>query len=148
MNWTKTSRGDWAAYDGRNRYVISRMIAYEPPPPGRTMTKQIYVWRMRINGTQVGGADKCAVWYRVSDAKAYADDLAIKENPDPFEIAMKALPACIAGGLDQPKTVSDLVYQALHELDMYNEGQDGAITARQAAAVRKFVHKFRTTEAM
>ncbi len=65
-----------------------------------------------------------------------------KVNPDPFDVAMKALPACVASGLDRPKTVSDLVYQALHELDMYEEGQDGAITARQAAAVRKFVQRF------
>lgn len=70
-----------------------------------------------------------------------------KRNPGPsFSEAMKAFPACIAGGLDRPETVSDLVYQALHELDMYSEGQDGAITARQAAVVRKFIQKFRTTE--
>jgi hypothetical protein len=68
------------------------------------------------------------------------------QNPDPFDVAFKAFPACIVGGLDRPKTVSDLVYQALHELDMFEEGQDGAITARQAAVVRKFVEKFRTTE--
>lgn len=65
---------------------------------------------------------------------------------DLFREAMKEFPACIAGGLDRPKTVSDLVYQALHELDMYEEGQDGAITSRQAKAVRKFIEKFRTPE--
>lgn len=69
-----------------------------------------------------------------------------KANPTPFDAAMKAFPSCIAGGLDSPKTVSDLVYQALHELDMFEEGQDGAISAREAALVRKFVQKFRTTE--
>lgn len=82
--------------------------------------------------------------------ECYWDEITLTgpaKNPGPsFDEAMKALPACVAGGLDQPKTVSDLVYQALHELDMFEEGQDGAITARQAAAVRKFVQKFRTTE--
>lgn len=68
--------------------------------------------------------------------------------PTPFEVALRAFPRCIIGGLDPlgHKTVSDLVYQALHELDMFNEGQDGAISAREAAIVKKFVQKFRTTE--
>lgn len=65
---------------------------------------------------------------------------------DLFDVAMKEFPAFIAGGLDRPKTVADLVYQALHELDMYNEGQDGAITLRQARTVRAFIQKFRTTD--
>ena|SRR3990172_8292120 len=65
---------------------------------------------------------------------------------DLFKVAMKAFPACIAGGLDRPKTVSDLVYQALHELDMYEEVQDGAISSRCAKAVREFIRKFRTPE--
>lgn len=76
MVWRKSPRGAWVAFDGTNRYEISRVIAYEPPAKSRAIVKQIYVWRMRVNGSQVGGADKCAVWRRVADAKAYADDLA------------------------------------------------------------------------
>lgn len=74
MIWRKSPRGAWVAFDGKNRFEISRVIAYEDPAPGRTMQKAIHVWRMRINGSQVGGADKCAVWKRVADAKAYAED--------------------------------------------------------------------------
>jgi hypothetical protein len=63
-----------------------------------------------------------------------------------FGQAVKALPACVSWDPLEHKTVSDLVWQALHELDMFNEDQDGAITAREAAAVRRFVQKFRSTE--
>jgi len=95
-------------------------------------------------------------WREVVKAKGYTGtsfgrDLCIFDPSsvlliDLFKVAMKAFPACIAGGLDRPKTVSDLVYQALHELDMYEEGQDGAITSRCAKVVREFIRKFRTPE--
>jgi hypothetical protein len=69
-----------------------------------------------------------------------------KKNPGEFEAAMKALPRCVVGGLDDPKTVSDLVYQALHELDMWREQQDGCISNREAMAVKKFIQKFGTPQ--
>lgn len=76
MKWTKSPRGAWVAHDGRRSYEISRLVAYERPAPGRTIAKNVYVWRLRIDGAQVGGAGKCAVWNRVADAKAYAEDRA------------------------------------------------------------------------
>lgn len=63
-----------------------------------------------------------------------------------LKAALKALPGCVSYDPLAHKTVSDLVWQALHELDMYEGGEDGAITAQEAKVVRAFVVKFRTTE--
>lgn len=77
MTWRKSPRGAWVAHDGVNSYSILPIWCYE-----KGTNKQMRCWRMRINNVQVGGADKTAIWMRVSDAKAYADSL-VRQNPDP-----------------------------------------------------------------
>jgi hypothetical protein len=77
------------------------------------------------------------MWKEASRVTALKGDLIKK--PKTFEEALKALPACVFGGLDHPKTISDLRAQAEHELDMFNEAQDGCITCAEAQQVKKFL---------
>lgn len=72
----------------------------------------------------------------------------VTENPDPFIIALKALPRCI-GGFDQlqHKSVSDLVWLARHELDLHEEGEETSIrTTKQIQAVREYIRRFGSSE--
>ena len=71
MNWRKAPRGDWVGHDGTHRYTISPIWVFEDGSK-----KPIRAWRMRIDGNQVGGADKTAIWMRVADAKMYAEEKA------------------------------------------------------------------------
>lgn len=59
-----------------------------------------------------------------------------------FEKLRKKCPKCVElWARDNVKTMDDILYYCAHELDMFEEGQDGALikTRKQAAAVRKFV---------
>lgn len=56
-----------------------------------------------------------------------------------FAQAYKIMPACLVGALDRPSTLADLRYAAQHEIDMFEEKQDGCLTALEIKAVRKFL---------
>lgn len=56
-----------------------------------------------------------------------------------FDQAYKLMPACLVGAVDRPKTISDLRFAALHEIDCFEEGQDGHLTAAEIAQVRRFL---------
>jgi hypothetical protein len=70
----------------------------------------------------------------------------LAKKQGPFDIALKALPKYIVGyDALSHKTVSDLVFLARHELDLYEEGEDTDIrTLKQAAAVRAYIERFGT----
>jgi hypothetical protein len=63
-------------------------------------------------------------------------------SKDPYDVAFRELPDCVSMDPGSPETISELVWQARHELDMFNEGQDGAITQSEAQAVRRFIQKY------
>lgn len=56
-----------------------------------------------------------------------------------FEEAKKRMPACLVGALDNPRTIADLRFAALHEIACYEEYQDGHLTATEIKAVRRFL---------
>ncbi len=58
-----------------------------------------------------------------------------------FEQLYKKVPREIELQSHYHKTIDDIIYQCRHELDMYEEGQDGAPieTARQAKKVKDFI---------
>jgi hypothetical protein len=62
-----------------------------------------------------------------------------------FRDAYKAIPTCLVGYFtDTPKTIFDLKMAAEHEVDMFNENQDGALTSREISQVIKYLSKLRT----
>ncbi len=73
MTWTHSARGAWVGHDGIRSYVISPIWCYE-----KDTNKQIRCWRMRIDGVQVGGADKTAIWTDLADAKDYAETMSLR----------------------------------------------------------------------
>lgn len=56
-----------------------------------------------------------------------------------FAKAYRKMPACLVGALDHPKTVADLQFAAEHEVDMFNEGQDGALEPKEISQVAAFL---------
>jgi hypothetical protein len=56
-----------------------------------------------------------------------------------FKAATKRMPACLVGALDNPQTALDLQLAAEHECDMFNEGQDGALTQDEISQVKAFL---------
>lgn len=63
-----------------------------------------------------------------------------------FEAALRDLPLAVFGSYDAlyHKTVSDLVWIAQHELDLYEEGEETDIRSKaQVAQVRKFIAKWK-----
>lgn len=64
----------------------------------------------------------------------------------PFKVALRLLPRAAELSFDQfaQTTVADLCWIVQHEIDLYNEGQDGCDirTARDLAACRRFLARF------
>lgn len=56
-----------------------------------------------------------------------------------FISAKKKMPACLVGATDHPRTLGDLRFAAEHEVDMFNEGQDGALTPAEVSQVAAFL---------
>lgn len=58
-----------------------------------------------------------------------------------FEQATALLPMCLYGGLDivgQHKTLADLRFMAIHELDLYIEGEI-ELTGKERREIREFL---------
>lgn len=55
------------------------------------------------------------------------------------EEAWKRMPACLVGAIDQDDKTIDLLSAARHEIDMYDENQDGHLTDEEIRQVRKFL---------
>lgn len=159
--YTKDGADDWTVHGRRHHLQVVRTEAASGRTDrrGEDVLHTIFFVQDRRNVIDLSDQEEIEPhgFTRLKDAFSYAvdklteyddrvDPRKARGNPDQFDIAIRAFPSCIVGGLDRPKTVSDLVYQALHEIDMFEEGQDGAISPRQAVAVRKFIQKFRTTE--
>jgi hypothetical protein len=64
-----------------------------------------------------------------------------REQERIFKRMLQAVPACLCGTLDHPATLSDLRFAAQHEIDMFEEDQDGHLTASEIRLVRKFIGK-------
>ena len=60
-------------------------------------------------------------------------------KPIEFSHAMRILPSCLVGALDNPTTLSDLRVAAQHEIDMFSEGQDGCLSRSEIIAVKDFL---------
>ncbi len=58
-----------------------------------------------------------------------------------LEKTLKLAPACLAYDPMQVKTVADLAYIAQHEIDLSEEGQDGALSTPEIAEIRQFLQK-------
>ncbi len=58
-----------------------------------------------------------------------------------LEKALKLAPSCLIYDPMQVKTVADLAYLAQHEIDLSEEGQDGALSTPEIAEIRQFLQK-------
>jgi hypothetical protein len=56
-----------------------------------------------------------------------------------FEQAYTLMPACLVGATDRPTTIEDLRAAAEHEVDMFNERQDGCLSCQEMQQVRYFL---------
>ena len=56
-----------------------------------------------------------------------------------FKEAYQKMPACLMGTIDHPKTVADLKFAAEHEVDMFNEDQDGHLEPEEISQVATFL---------
>jgi hypothetical protein len=58
-----------------------------------------------------------------------------------FEKAFQDLPLCLIGSVDDPKTLDDLRWAALIQLDLIEEGQDGTF-AKDAPPIRRWLARY------
>lgn len=66
LAWKRSATGNWVAFDGRNRYSIESLACYE----GK---RQVRRYRLRINGSAVGGAHP-RLFPSVAAAKKWVQD--------------------------------------------------------------------------
>jgi hypothetical protein len=64
-----------------------------------------------------------------------------------FAKALRKMPACLVDTVDHPTTIADLRFAAEHEIDMFNEGQDGALEPSEISQVALFLVWLRNTGA-
>lgn len=68
-------------------------------------------------------------------------DIAQRETDRNYTRMLRVVPSCLWGALDRPRTLTDLKYAAQHEIDMFEENQDGHLTAIEIKQVRKYLAK-------
>ena len=63
------------------------------------------------------------------------------KKPTTFAAAFKLMPACLMGAYDAlgHTRIEDLRFIAEHEIDMFNEAQDGCLECYEIKLVKKFL---------
>ncbi len=60
---------------------------------------------------------------------------------------LRGIPVCLTSGWEDCRNLSELLHFAQTEVDLSNEGQDGAITQREAQIVKRWIKKHKEVPA-